>query len=271
MKITIIILTVLLSSLNLNGQTRIIYGRVISEDIEPLPGLVIENSDNVLLGKTDMDGYFKISIPQETDRLVFCYVGMERTEIKLEKDCDTVEVVMMYAGTYDFITLKKVDRLRKRRFDNLPNLHSDAVKNGLFENNNVCYERVFKEYNPPKPVRDSINKENKLKRKQIKDTFIGLALGDTIRIPYSGDWRYDGTDRTTLHSYSNGVNEEDFECIIKGVITEKNKHNGCYNLIFRVIDCNDCHYDNIVLNGKELKNGELIEYNMKYYKILINK
>ncbi len=53
---------------------------------------------------------------------------------------------------YDFITLKKVDRLRKKRFDNLPSLHSDAVKNELFKNNNICYERVFEKYNPTKPI-----------------------------------------------------------------------------------------------------------------------
>jgi hypothetical protein len=196
---------------------------------------------------------------------------MERTEIKLKKDCDTVEVVMMYGVIYDFMTLRKVDRLRKKRFDNLPNLHSDAVKNGLFENKNICYDRVFEEYKLPKPVLDSINKEYKLKRKQIKDTFKGLALGDTIRIPYSGSWRDDGTDRTTLHLYSNGVDGEDFDCIIRGVITDKNKRKGVYNLVCRVIDCKDCHYDNIVLNGKELKVGETIEFNMKYYKILNNK
>ena len=108
MKISIIlVLAVLFLNLNLNGQTRIIIGRVISEDLEPLPGLDIENSDNVLLGKTDMDGRFKISIPQETDSLLFRYVGMEWTDIRLKKDCDTVEVVMMYDGIYDFMTSKK--------------------------------------------------------------------------------------------------------------------------------------------------------------------
>lgn len=272
MKITIILLlAVLIFNLNLNGQTRTIIGRVISEDFEPLPILDIKNSDTVLIGKTDMDGYFKISISQEIDRLLFSYVGMEWTEISLKKDCDTIEVLIMNDVIYDFITLKKIDRLRKKRFDNLPNLHSDAVKNGLFENNNICYERVFEEYNPPKLVLDSIKKENKLKRKQIKDTFKGLVLGDNIRIPYSGSWRDDGTDRTTLHSFSCGVDGEDFECIIKGVITEKNKRKGGYNIVYRVIDCNNCHYDNIVLNGKELKEGELIEYNMKYFKVLIDK
>ncbi|MEH6706316.1 MAG: hypothetical protein V7691_16090, partial [Galbibacter orientalis] len=66
--------------MNLNGQTRNIFGRVLSEDLEPLPMLDIRNSDSVLLGKTDMDGGFKIGIPQETDSLLLRYLGMEWTD-----------------------------------------------------------------------------------------------------------------------------------------------------------------------------------------------
>ncbi len=272
MKISAISLLIfLLYNLNLTGQTRTITGRVISEDFEPIPMLEVQNSDTVHLGKTDMDGCFTISIPLETDRLLFSYIGMEWTEIKLRKDCDTIEVVMMYDGTYDFMTLRKVDRLRKKRFDNLPSLHSDAVKRGLFNSNTICYERVFKAYEPAKPSLDSLKKKYKSERKHLKNAFKGLADGDTITIPYSGDWRYDGTNRTTLHSYSNRVDGENFDCIIKGVIIDKNKLKGGYNLLYRVLDCSDCHYENIVLNGLELKGGELIEYNMKYFKILNNK
>jgi len=141
MKITtILILAVLLFNLNLNGQTRTIIGRVISEDLEPLPGLDIESINNISLGKTDMDGRFKISIPKETDSLLFRYVGMEWTDIKLKNECDTIEVVLMYDAIYDFMTSRKIDRLRKKRFDNLPKIHSDAVKNGLFENINGSYK-----------------------------------------------------------------------------------------------------------------------------------
>lgn len=262
---------VLFFNLNLNGQTRTVIGRVICEHLEPLPGLDIENSNNVILGKTDMDGQFEISIPQETDSLKFRYLGMEWTDIRLQKDCDTIEVVMMYAITYDFMTLKKVDRLRKKRFDNLPNLHSDAMENGLFENNNICYERVFEEHNPPKSVLDSINEVYKLKRKQIKDTFKLLAIGDTIRIPYYETPRYDGSGKIALNPYSFAFDGENFDCIIQGLITDKNKRKDGYNILYRVIGCRDCNYDKMILDGKELKNGELIELDMRYIKTLNNK
>jgi len=272
MRISIlVILTVVFFNLNLNGQTRTIIGRVICENLEPLPGLDIEIPANVHLGKTDMDGRFKISVPQDTDSLLFRYAGMEYTDIRLTKDCDTVEVVMMYSVLYDFNTLKKADRLRKKRFDNLPNLHSDAVINGLFVNTNICYERAFEEYNPPKSVIDSITKDYKLRKKQIKDTFKGLAIGDTIRIPYYGTPKYDGTGKTTMNPYSFTYDDENFEYIIQGVITDKNKRKDGYYIVYRVIDCVDCHYDKMILNNKELKDGELIDLNMRYIKTLDNK
>jgi hypothetical protein len=268
---TLLLLIILFIDPGLNGQTRTITGRLVSDFLDPLPGVHIQNSEKLLLAKTDSEGRFTISVQQDTDKLIFSWLGMEVTEIKLQDKCDTVEVVMMSAGTYDFMTLRKVDRLRKKRFDELPTVHSEAVKAGLFTTNTICYEREFKPQKPPKPVLDSISKVYKSERKQIKDTFKGLTSGDTIRIPYSGSWRADGTDRTTLYNYSNYVHVEDFDCIIRAVITDKNKRKGGYNLVCRVIDCKDCHYINIVRNGKELKVGETIEYDMKYFKILKNK
>lgn len=264
----IFILTVLFFSMNLNGQSRTIIGRVISEDLEPLPMVHIQNSDTALLGKTDMDGRFTIRILQETNRLLFSFLGMEMSEVKLKTDCNTVEVVMLYDGTYDFMSLAKVDKLRKKRFDNLDNLHSDAIENGLFKNNNICYERVFEKINPPKTIRDSIKEEYKLKKKQIKDMFNRLSLGDTIGIPYYETLSYDRTDRTYLNPYSFTFDGEIFDCIIQGVIIEKNRNSGGYNLTYRVIDFNNCPYNSLIRNGEELKEGELINYDMKYSKIL---
>ncbi len=269
MRITIIlVLAVLFFNLNLNGQTRTIIGRVISEDLEPIPEANIQSVDTLLLGKTDIEGRFKINIPQKTDKLLFSWICMEWTTIELQKDCDTIEVVMMCDVIYDFMSSKKIDKLRKKRFDEIPKFHSDAIKKGLFSNSSICYMREFK---PEKPSLDSISKELKSKRKQIKKSFKELASGDTIRIPYHGNWGYDGTDRTTLHSYSYVVDGDNFDCIIEGIITGKNKRKSGYNIVFRVIDCKDCRYDNIILNRKEMKVGELIEYNMKYIKTLKNK
>jgi hypothetical protein len=215
---TILVLTVLFFNLNLIGQTRTIIGRVISEDFESLPMLDIRDSDSLLLGKTDMDGRFKISISQETDSLMLRYLGMEWTDIGLKKDCDTVEVVMMYDVIYDFMTSRKIDRLRKKRFDNLPTLHSDAVKNGLFENNNICYERDFEAI---KPDIDRIGRELKEFGKTNKNDFKDLSIGDIVKIPFGLDT---SKKRISTHySPCENCTAEDYDYVIKGKIINKNR------------------------------------------------
>jgi len=263
MKITtILILAVLLSSLNLNGQNRIISGRVISEYLEPLPGLDIENSDNVLLGKTDMDGFFNISIPQETDSLLFRYVGMEWTDIRLKKDCDTVEVVMMYDGTYDFMSSKKIDRLRKKRFDKLPTVHSEAVRNGLFKINNICYNRDFE---ADKPDLDRISRDLKEFGKINKNDFNDLNIGDIVKIPFGLDT---SEKRISTHySPCRNCTVEDYDYVIKGEIINKHRR----KLILKIKITEMQPYDSLEYRGKILNVGSDFKYEMKYFEVIIDK
>ncbi|MDE5423078.1 hypothetical protein L3073_12740 [Ancylomarina sp. DW003] len=263
MKITIIlILAVLISNLNLNGQTRIISGRVISEHLESLPGLDIENSDNVFLGKTDMDGRFKISIPQETDSLLFRYIGMEWTDIRLKKDCDTVEVVMMYAGTYDFMSSKKIDRFRKKRFDNVLNLHSEAVKNGLFEKFNICYGRDFEVH---KSSLDRIARELKEFRKANINEFKALKKGDIVKIPFGLD---SSKKRISTHySPCENCTEEDYDYVIKGEIINKRRRK--LTLEIKITEMQ--HYDSLEYRGQVLSLSNDFEYEMKFFEVIIDK
>ena len=99
----VIIILILFLGFFVNGQNRSVYGKVISEDLVPLAGAQIRNSDNELLGETDFDGRFKINILQKTDSLFFRYTGMEFADIKMKEDCDNIEVIMMHFVIYDFI------------------------------------------------------------------------------------------------------------------------------------------------------------------------
>lgn len=258
----ILILAVLLFNLNLNGQDRTIIGRVISEDLEPLPMLDIRNADSVFLGKTNMDGRFKINISQETDSLMLRYLGMEWTDIGLKKDCDTVEVVMMYDVIYDFMTSRKIDRLRKKRFDNLPTLHSDAVKNGLFENNNICYDRDFEAI---KPDLDRIGRELKEFGKTNKNDFKDLSIGDIVKIPFGLDTS--GKRISTHYSPCENCTEEDYDYVIKGTIINKNRRK--LTLEIKITEMKP--YDSLEYRGKILNVGSDFKYEMKYFEVIIEK
>lgn len=144
MRIAIILISILLIlNLNLNGQIRDIQGLIISEDFEELPKVRIQNIDTMLLGETDLNGHFKIEIPQKTDKLLLSFIGMERATIELTQDCDKIEIIMMYDAIYDFMTLRKVDRLRLKRFNKLPELHKIAYKKGIFLTELQCYKQDF--------------------------------------------------------------------------------------------------------------------------------
>lgn len=144
----LLLLFLIISSPKVFGQARVIQGRVISEQLEPLPMLDIFNNDNKSIGKTDMEGRFKIAVPQGVYSLLFSSIGMEWAEIKLKLDCNIVEVVMMYDVKYCFYRPRKVDRLRKRRFENLSDVYVNALKKGLFEQTAVCYDRGFESFKP---------------------------------------------------------------------------------------------------------------------------
>ena len=101
-----------------------------------------------------------------------------------------------------------------------------------------------------------------------------MKIGDTIQIPYSTSFKDDGTERTRLIVYTAYSKNESYDCVIRGVIVEKNKKrekgyksNG-YNLIYRVTNIDGCGSYPIVYNGNEIVIGQLITHNMRWYKVL---
>lgn len=127
----------------LSGQDRKITGRVISEDIKITPGGTICNMDKNCLGCTDKDGRFELTIPAETSQLKFYYLGMEITVVSFSADCNHLEVTMMGYAIYDFITLKRENRLRKKRYNKLPAIHKEAYDKGIFVNKKPCCRIEF--------------------------------------------------------------------------------------------------------------------------------
>ncbi len=145
-KITLILVILNFSIFSLYSQNKTIKGRVITDDFETESFVLIKINDTLEIGKTDMEGYFQISIPISVKKLSFLDIGLDRTIIELTDTCNEIEVIMMLTGTDCFMTLKKSDRLRMRRFKKLPELHKIAFEKGLFKTNAACYKQVFIPY-----------------------------------------------------------------------------------------------------------------------------
>ncbi|MCB0456208.1 MAG: hypothetical protein R2776_04505 [Flavobacteriaceae bacterium] len=146
MKKLIIFTLISLSTYNLYSQNKTIKGRVIAEDFEILPGVSIITNDTIVVGKTDLNGFFQIDIHASEKKILFFSIGLEQTTIELLDKCDNVEVVMMLDFTYDFITLKTINRKRKKRFKKLPNIYKQAFLRNLFESEYPCYTQELKLY-----------------------------------------------------------------------------------------------------------------------------
>ena len=142
-KLLILVIVFSISICNLYSQYKTIKGRVIDNNLETLPYVSIMINDTVDVGKTDLNGFFQIDIPNSVKKILLRSVGLDPTTIELVDKCNEVEVVMMLSGTYDFITLKKVDRLRMKRFKKLPELHKEAFEKGIFETEFECFIRNF--------------------------------------------------------------------------------------------------------------------------------
>jgi hypothetical protein len=132
--------------LNTKAQDHTLKGRIISENFEILPEVKINTPEKELLGITDIDGRFEISIPNEVLELNISFIGMEPTKIKLSDNCYTLEVILMIETIYDFVSLKKVDKLRMKRFKKLPEKHKEAFDKGIFNTSIACYTQEFIPY-----------------------------------------------------------------------------------------------------------------------------
>lgn len=145
-KLVIIFIVLGVSTSSLYSQNKTIKGRVISEDFETVPLASIMIKDTVEVGRTNMDGFFQIDIPVSEKKILFMFIGLDPTTIELEEKCDKIEVVMMLTGTYDFISLKRAERKRKKRYKKLPEIHKQAFEKGIFKTKCACYNRKFESF-----------------------------------------------------------------------------------------------------------------------------
>jgi len=140
------IISVILLNFNLYSQDKTIKGRVITEDLETMPEVIIMVNDTVEVGRTDINGFFQINIPKSINTINFWALGLEPAKIKLLTDCNQIEVIMLLESTYDFISLKRVDKKIKKRFKKLPEIHKKAYEKGLFKAKDPCFIYQFIPY-----------------------------------------------------------------------------------------------------------------------------
>ena len=125
------------------GQTNTLTGKVIDDEFSPIYQASIFTADTVLLGKSDINGNFRLIIPSNTKSLIIAWVGMEWKFIDFSSECNNLEIILQPSSTYDFMSARKIDKLRKKDFDKLPALHQLAFKKGVFKASKPCFIDKF--------------------------------------------------------------------------------------------------------------------------------
>lgn len=131
------------SIFNSYSQNKTIEGRVISDQLENLPGVFIMIDDSIKIGSTDLNGSFKIDLPLSVNKISLKGVGIEPAHIILQNNCDFLEVVLLLSSSSDFELqlFTSIKRIRRNKF--IKNTHKKACINGLFQTKMPCYMRVL--------------------------------------------------------------------------------------------------------------------------------
>jgi len=128
--------------------TKTLTGRILGDDLEGVPMANIHTRDTTVIGQTDLEGYFKIDVPLNTKTLLFTAIGMEWITVNLSGECSSLEVILLYASTYDFMSVRRVNRQDFKRFKHLPQLHQQAYEKGLFKSRAPCATPIFTKWVP---------------------------------------------------------------------------------------------------------------------------
>jgi hypothetical protein len=131
------------SIFNSYSQNKTIEGRVISDQLENLPGVFIMIDDSIKIGSTDLNGFFKIDVPLSVNKISYKGIGIEPANIILSENCDYLEVLLLLSSSQYFATPRCVNLKRKNRYKLLNKVHKKAFANGMFQTKLPCYIRVL--------------------------------------------------------------------------------------------------------------------------------
>ena len=241
------------------GQQKI-SGRVIGEDLEIGMGIKFFDKDTTEIGKTDFKGYFEIELQKNYENLFFTGLGYEWSKIKVPVNCENLEIILLYEVLYHYKSHKKIDRIRKKRFNKIPELHLKAHKKGLFQTEKPCFNQKFE---PNRPDLDRIKLEQKEFRKANKKEFNKLNIGDIVKIPFGID--KSENEIRTYYSPCENCTEKDYGFVIEGKIIKKHKRKLTLDIMITKMK----GYDFLKYRGKIIKKNSKLKYEMKYYEVII--
>lgn len=106
MKKRLLIFLMLLSFTVMQAQEKMVAGRVVNENAQPLSGVNVLVKGTTTGAVTDANGTFKIKISKKNSRLQFSYVGYDAQEISInDEDNVSIKLVPTSVGLDEVVTV----------------------------------------------------------------------------------------------------------------------------------------------------------------------
>ena len=141
---------IVFSSINaIYSQNRAIQGKVIYDnynDFDPIPYADIIINDSIKIGRTGIDGCFQFETSLPVNKLTISSVGVEDADLIISDNCNNIELIMISLPHRCFMSLRKINKERRKIYKNLPRLHKEAYEKGIFQSPDVCYIQEFYEF-----------------------------------------------------------------------------------------------------------------------------
>jgi len=100
------------------SQNRVISGMVVddSPELYPIIGVSVIINDSINITETGVDGSFQFETSLPVYKLSFSLVNYERVDLMLLEKCNIVDVVMITDATYDFMSYRKINKERRKKY-----------------------------------------------------------------------------------------------------------------------------------------------------------
>lgn len=126
------------------SQEKFVTGKVISEEMIEIPGALIMTMNEKVIDTTDFYGNFRFENIDEIKKIKIVSLMSQTEEITLTENCSNLEVILLNEWIYDFITLKRAERKKKReRKKIIPKLYDKAYEKGIFTNEKNCWQHLI--------------------------------------------------------------------------------------------------------------------------------
>jgi len=117
---------------NVFAQNRILKGKIVDENFEPIPFVSIKTIQNENNFVADKLGNFEIEIAESEKEIEVNYVGLLTEKINIEnKYC--LNIIMLLNYTIEFETIQEEAKFYKKLRRKTERKYKKAVKNGILK------------------------------------------------------------------------------------------------------------------------------------------